>query len=82
MHEALELPEKRCLRVKWYQAVRTAEEVYTLRERATILLYTYIAYLVVLIVGNVFMHTLYIMREVLTSSMYLCTSLFEKVKWI
>ena len=28
------------------------------------------------------MHTLYIMREVLTSSTYLCTSLFEKVKWI
>lgn len=33
--------------MKWYQAVRIAEEVQILRERAATLLYTYIAYLVI-----------------------------------
>jgi hypothetical protein len=32
--------------VKWYQAVKVAEEVRTLRERATMLRYAYIAYIV------------------------------------
>jgi len=32
--------------VKWYRIVRVAEKVSTLRESATILRYTYIAYLV------------------------------------
>jgi hypothetical protein len=32
--------------MKWYQALRTAEEAQTLRERAKILRYTYIPYLV------------------------------------
>ena len=32
--------------MKRYQAVRTAEEVQILRERATMLLYSYIAYVV------------------------------------
>lgn len=38
------LPKKSCLRVEWHQAVRTAEEVQTLAERATMIYYMYIAY--------------------------------------
>jgi len=32
---------------EWYHALRIAEEVHTLRERATVLRYAYIAYLVI-----------------------------------
>jgi hypothetical protein len=39
-------PLKRCVRVKFYQTVRIAEEVQTFRERATMLHSTYIACLV------------------------------------
>ena len=43
-------PQKNApLRSKWYQAVRILEEVQTLGERATILRYTHIAYIVSLI---------------------------------
>jgi hypothetical protein len=38
-------PQKQSLQMKWYQAVRVAEEVKTLREKARMLLYTYTAYL-------------------------------------
>jgi hypothetical protein len=38
-------PQKCSLRVKWYQAVRIAQEVQSLRKRATMLRYTYIVYL-------------------------------------
>jgi len=38
-------PQKRSLRVKWYQAVRIDEQLQILGERATMLRYTYIAYL-------------------------------------
>jgi len=37
-------PQKRCLRVKWYQAVRIDEKVQLLYERAAMLRYTYMAY--------------------------------------
>jgi hypothetical protein len=40
------LPQKRYLRVIWYQDVKTVEGVQTLRERATMLQYTYFADLV------------------------------------
>jgi hypothetical protein len=38
-------PQNLCLRVKWYQAVKIDEKVQILCERATMLRYTYIAYL-------------------------------------
>jgi hypothetical protein len=41
-------PSKRCLGVKWHQAVRIPEEVSTLCERSTVCRYVYIAYLVLL----------------------------------
>lgn len=37
-------PQKPSVRMKWYQAVTTAEQVWTLSERAIVLLCTYIAY--------------------------------------
>jgi hypothetical protein len=38
---------KRCHRVKWYQTVRIPKEVETLRERATVFIYTYFPILLI-----------------------------------
>jgi hypothetical protein len=38
---------KRCLRVKWYQTAGIPKEIETLRERATILIYTHLSILLI-----------------------------------
>ena len=58
--------------VKWYKTARIFEEVWTLRERGTVLRYTYIACLVLVL-------TLYLISVLSTVYMPLCNNIFTGI---